>query len=118
MIKFVNTQKTGLIVFSKEINQKKVGTVAINAKISPILEIQWLSIEKEYRNCGYGSELLRHVINFSKISKFSTVILTAQPSKDSIMTEESLVMWYEKFGFKMDKHQEGDQEGVKMTLKL
>lgn len=71
----------------------KVGSLVVH-KYKNTLRITSIAVFSEYRNLNIGTELINYSINIAKNKLFNILSLEA------LATNNKLITWYEKFGFR------------------
>ncbi|MGB5989234.1 MAG: GNAT family N-acetyltransferase [Marinifilaceae bacterium] len=93
----------------------KVGSLTVH-KYKTTLRITSIAVYSEYRNLNIGSELINYTINLAKKKLFNILSLEA------LATNNKLIIWYEKFGFKtydyLHNYYDDYIDAFRMILKL
>jgi GNAT superfamily N-acetyltransferase len=82
------------------------------------IEIETLLIKDEFKNKGYGKELLKKAIEYAKSNNQTRVYLNASPMGNTGLALPELVSFYKKFGFEVIPQTDKWEENKEMVLKL
>ena len=96
-------------------NHVLIGTVAVRTidYENKILELKRMFVLPEYQGKGYGSQLLKHAIDYAKEQKYNSICLD---TRNELATAQHL---YKKYGFKqIDKYNNNEYADVYFELKL
>lgn len=98
------------ILFTMKVNKTQVGTCYISDTDKPIVVLEAIEIRNPFKNKGYGTKLLIHVIDYlkkkkkrNKKNKYEKIWGKFCPTEEG--NAEKLVKWYEKNGFVILKQQ-------------
>jgi GNAT superfamily N-acetyltransferase len=82
------------------------------------IKIETLLIKDEFKNKGYGKELLKKAIEYAKSNDEKRVYLNASPMGNTGLALPELVSFYKKFGFEVIPQTDKWEENKEMVLKL
>ena len=75
-----------------------LASVCVTASFNGGVHLSFLYTENEYRNQGYGTELMKQVIDYYEV-KDMVIYLKPLPFGQKPMSEHELRDWYEQLGF-------------------
>ena len=103
-------------IFFAQLNSKIVGTIALMPTSKKnVFELTKMAVKPNYRNNGIGKKLLDKCIEFSKINKFSSIILYSNKKL------KNAIHLYYSYGFKkinLEKNCPYKRAHIKMEIKI
>lgn len=82
------------------------------------LKIEHLLVFDDYKNGGYGKQLVSQVINYAKEVGENIIYLNASPMGNSGLNITNLVNFYKSLGFQILPHSNKWSNNKEMILKL
>tara|TARA_B100001175_G_scaffold48564_1_gene37981 strand:+ start:180 stop:644 length:465 start_codon:yes stop_codon:yes gene_type:complete len=102
-------------IFFAQLNSEIVGTIALMPTSKKnVFELTKMAVKPNYRNNGIGKKLLDKCIEFSKINKFSSIILYSNKKL------KNAIHLYYSYGFKkinLEKNCPYKRANIKMEIK-
>lgn len=82
--------------------EKLVATGALIPEDEFTKRIVRMSVAKEFRRHGFGSQILKHLISLARRTSTKKVVL------ETTETWDDVIAFYESFGFQIDRYRDGD----------
>jgi GNAT superfamily N-acetyltransferase len=82
------------------------------------LRIEHLFVPDDYKDNGYGKQLVNQAIQYAKEISEDVIYLNASPMGNSGLSISNLVNFYKKFGFQILPHSDKWSNNKEMILRL
>jgi len=102
-------------MFEDEITEDEYGEIFPDDRF---LKIEHLIIFDDYKNGGYGKQLVNQAIQYGKEVGEGTIYLNASPMGSSGLNISNLVNFYKSFGFQILPHSNKWVNNKEMILRL
>lgn len=90
--------------FVEDITEEELEKLGIDED-EPILKIEHIEINDEYKNMGYGNLLMKEAMKYVDKNNYNIIYLNASPIGFNGLNLKDLTKFYKKFNFEVFKNQ-------------